>query len=319
MIGVFLRFTGLFLCLLYSSGCFTASESLVSKIDYGKIHNHEYTYEERRAFNEPIRHPFLWEVSRNGRTSYLFGSFHAGISVDQLPINVLRIFNQSKLLVTEVDLDDPGAGDLYEMPESPDSNAPRGKIKQNISAKAWQILSNEAMFKDEYLDNRTPAEAYFLYQISKVIVPTMERGSLDNEFFRRAKKSGMQRGYLETPAEREEVIKGLKPADIFSVQTYQELEKALIEGDKITFLDILKAYKSGELPKMQRFIAEIDVGSDALIDKRNLLWQPRIVKMVEQGGAFIVFGVGHVSGEQNILKLLEQSGCSVKRLHEPTR
>jgi len=51
-----------------------------------------------------------------------------------------------------------------------------------------------------------------------------------------------------------------------------------------------------------------EVGEDYMLEKRNLMWLPRLEEQLENGNVFIAVGSLHLSGEYGLINLLRARG-----------
>ena len=54
------------------------------------------------AFTRGVKKPFFYKIEYFGKTSYLLGTMHWGVSIDELPPEVEERFNQADQLVLEI-------------------------------------------------------------------------------------------------------------------------------------------------------------------------------------------------------------------------
>jgi uncharacterized protein YbaP (TraB family) len=56
-----------------------------------------------------------------------------------------------------------------------------------------------------------------------------------------------------------------------------------------------------------------------LFEARNLAWMPEIERALDEGGAFLAVGAGHLVGPSSVLGLLAERGIVAERVRASAR
>ena len=266
--------------------------------------------------------PFLWKIEKAGKTSYLLGSMHVSISASELPVRVHQLFNKSMVHAFESD------GQLsaksktllaQDSQESPDGPC----LDKTLPPDAWAILHHDLLpFEEFNYRCLPPSNLYNFYINMRTFVLQGEQSSLDAELMAESRAPGFQTAYLETSAEAMSALAAILKVSDKEKLTLQELS-AYLKGDRLADIkqEIAKTYelgvvyKSGDLAQIQQLTApEMVLLYPELIERRNHLWLPRLVKILDQGNAFITVGAAHMTGPASLLVLLEKQGYTIHRL-----
>ena len=135
---------------------------------------------------------------------------------------------------------------------------------------------------------------------------------LDGYLLQAARTQGKQENYLESMQEHFDFIE--------RVYTIDCLKKVLDHLEIYPRIDTLyrRAYVSGDEPEnvlldSQMEWTECD-GNRKNNEERNRLWLPKIQGYIQQGGVFIVVGLGHLIGEQGLIQTLSEKGYKISRI-----
>jgi uncharacterized protein YbaP (TraB family) len=139
---------------------------------------------------------------------------------------------------------------------------------------------------------------------------------VDAHFEERAKKDGKPAAGLETIEFQLSIFANLndKLQEELLLQTFSEAQTAAKD-----FEELIAAWKSGNMPKLQEFLfRDADKYPELMEDflfKRNKAWIPPLMKYLEKGETvFVLVGAGHLGGEQGVLNLLKNEGCTITQL-----
>lgn len=276
----------------------------------------------RRALAQKKLKPFLWEIEKSGKRSYLLGSMHVSISAGELPVHVHRLFIKSKIHAFESD------GQLsvnakrllaQEFRDSPDGAC----LDKTLPPEAWLILRHDLLpFEDLNYRCLPPNDLYHFYINMRALVLQGEQSSLDADLMAESRAPEFQIRYLETSAEAMRALVAALSVSDKQAMTLDDLANYLT-GDRLAAIkaEIAKTYalgmvyKSGSLTEIQKLTDTEMVGVyPELIERRNLLWLPRLLPLLEEGNAFITVGAAHMTGPASLVTLLEKQGYTVHRL-----
>jgi uncharacterized protein YbaP (TraB family) len=266
------------------------------------------------ARKDPISHPLLWAIEKDGTTTYAFGTMHQGVDPEtKLPQIVWDKLDAAKTFAMETDLSDTSLA--AELITRKDGKTLHGELGNSY----WQKL--EAALTPDVagsLDHATPAVAATL--VSMRGLPTT--AAMDGVMVAHAQNRGEKILYLE-PAEKQVhlLIKWMdvwvleEMLDDFTefVQQQKDLLAAYLAGDDNKMIELSDAERV-DWKKAGRSDAEYDRMMEDMLYQRNASWIDEIEQMHAQGGGFIAVGAMHLIGKRSVLELLAKRGYKVTRL-----
>jgi len=272
------------------------------------------------AAQTPPKH-FLWSVKDSkGATVYLLGSIHV-LTPDFYPLSpdIEKLFDASKVLVEEVNLDD--------------MNDPTAMIP--ILAKAMfsdgrtldQVVSAET-----YAEVKKRAEKAGLPMMAiqrmkpwmaavALTAPVLQAAGfnadlgVDKHFYDKAKTANKERRALETVAYQ------LDRFDQLPMPLQEAMLKATMEDldtEVGNVKELAKAWQSGNTTTMERLMLGAMLESPELYQRllveRNVNWISHVDKCLqENAGCFVVVGAAHLVGPQGLPTLLQKKGYTVRQ------
>jgi hypothetical protein len=257
-------------------------------------------FDAQPASADSITRPFLYRITIDGKTSYLLGTVHFGVDLKELPESVVKTFDTSRVLVTEVVDTEKQLNDwlydyvtaiLEESSKYHHHGEPLTKEQRNILVTKWKLptaLANIATSQScgavealnlptvHQMDIQAQLRAYSL-KIPLVPLDTVEL----RERAEAAEGDCDLRYYLQEKS-REELL-----------QAFAEQMQLYRAGDESSFWD--------DSPD---------------IKLRNEAWMPQLLVEIKKGRAFIDVGVGHLFGPNGLVPLLEKAGARVERVQD---
>ncbi len=270
----------------------------------------------QEAKKDPLPHPLLWSIEKDGKTSYAFGTFHMGVDpTTRLPDLVWKKLEAEPAFAMETDLSDQSlAKDVMQRGD--------GKtLHDDLGDAYWKKL--EAAL--------TPDVAARLNAMRPTIAATMlsmrglpQTQPMDGVLLAHAQGGKKQIAYLEAAAVQvhalvrwmdtralEEMLDDLAYGD----QMQKDMLAAYLAGDDAKILKISDA-ELVEWKKFGRSEGEYNEMMDEMLFHRNASWIDSIEKLHAQGGVFIAVGAMHLIGPRSVLALLEAKGYKVTRLSQ---
>jgi len=260
----------------------------------------------------------LWKVHGKKNTVYLLGSVHV-LSKDSYPLDpaIDRAFDESPNLVFEMNLD------------------------SGATPAAQKYILSKAMFKNEQtlqtsLSNATfqladslcgtlglQIERFLLFKpwmVSTTImmVKLQQMGlnpqyGIDKYYFEKGKQAQKSISGFESLQEQINFIDGLplKIQDKMILQMAEEFNA--IEKD---IKRIINAWRKGNMQQLEQFFLESYKQEpelhQVLLIQRNQKWIKKIHHYLNGSkNHLIIVGVGHMVGENGLLKMLEKDGYTV--------
>ena len=259
----------------------------------------------------PLANPLLWSAEKDGRTTYFFGTMHAGIDAQaRLPAGVWSRLDAARSFAMETDLDDAAGG----LPP-PSTGSLREALGPVYWAKLEGALGAATAREVEYLRPMIAASMLSLRGLPQT--PQMDR-----VLSARAVGEHKPIVFLE-PASRQLALLA-KWIDLRALQLMldelptgerraREMLAAYVAGDERRIL----ALNDGERTEALRHgytAAEYDREMSDLLYDRNASWIAPIERLHEGGGGFVAVGTLHLVGPRSVLDLLSQRGYRVTRV-----
>lgn len=265
---------------------------------------------------DTVPNALLWKVSGNGlaKDSYLYGTLHIICAGDIDTPTVFRnsLYSCSRLFI-EIQ-DSSVTSDVY-LPPGRTIKDYIGKWYYKQIAKALRRIrpglpdSDTAFtFKPYYYINLVTGDA-----LNCICV------AYEEVLFDMAQHADMQIDGLETKEDRTELLgKSLsfeKMGD--ELENYMDMLKFGILKNYMKSLAFYKAHNITELyrqsayrPSGINYETKTQAGTKYL-DKRNVLWVPRMQAAMKKEPCFFAFGCAHMAGDNGVISLLRQQGYTV--------
>jgi len=274
----------------------------------------------------------LWQIEKDGlQPSYVFGTMHVpDPEFLNLPPPVQAAFDRSRHVALEV-------------------VAEKGKEIGYLTRYATAVL----LPHDQSLSNLLSGEAYtqLLQLASHQTPPRVMLGSfhirhfkpwfvmevigqndatashldgsrpvLDAMLEQRAREAGKLVSGLETFEEHLAIDNGIPLDDQVALLTSHLANR----GNWQSYAVFADAYRNGDTAMLhglwQQSLTGVEPGlarryTERFLDDRNRLMVERALLLMAKGTTFVAVGAAHLPGEVGILRLLEQQGFTVTRLH----
>jgi uncharacterized protein YbaP (TraB family) len=306
------------ICTLFS-GLFLLSEPIASAAE---------------APPHPLK-PLLWKIEGKdlAKASYLFGTIHIGSG----PLATLhpaaeKAFQECNTLYTEIPLDPQQQLAMTKKLMRNDKKT----LAQSIGVKLKDLVEAELQAINPALD-LTPFNPMKTW-VMAVSLPSLKvqlagGASMDDNLWKRAKKSEKQTGSLETAESQLAIFDQFKEEEqIILLSETIRLMKADRDEKKDSTKIIIDAYVSGEIDTIKK---EMDKGMEEmtkgehkelgerlcqkLITDRDRSMAATIGTKLAEAPAkchFFAVGAGHFAGEVSIRSHLEKQGYKITRIQE---
>ena len=265
----------------------------------------------------------LWRVEKPGAApSHIFGTMHTSDSqVVDLPAEVSQAFGSSDRLVLELVLSSDTGMELAQAMVLTDGRTLPDLIGDERFAKVLEGARRYGLPAAQ-MQFFKPWAVMTFFSLPPAELKREAAGQqpLDQMLQARAQAAGKPVHGLESPSEQLSVFTKLSEADQIAL-----LDVALALNPRIDslFEDMKQAYLAGDLNRLHAMSEEqsadadprlVKLFEDRLIGERNQLMADRMLEHLEAGQAFVAIGALHISGDDGILRLLEQNGYSVERV-----
>lgn len=261
----------------------------------------------------------LYRVSGNGlkQDSYIFGTVHAICQNDlQLGDSVHACLKRSKKLVLEADESKMDPNEMMSKMMMKGDTSVSMLLSKEEYKRVDDFFTKELNLGFSRLQNLKPLMISSLTVLNMMPCPATEISGVEKVLSVMAKSYQVGIEELEGASYQFALMDSIP---------YTLQAKALLTGvdsfelQKKQLSSLLEAYKKQDLNELSRIIqiqSLSDLNYDELLmEKRNLLWIPKIEKMTKAQSCFIAVGAGHLVGEKGILHLLKQAGYRVEPIY----
>jgi uncharacterized protein len=264
------------------------------------------------AAAEVLRHPLFWAIEKDGKTTYVLGTMHAGVDpATRIPPLVWKKLDDSRAFAMETDLGKAASIDVM--------RHDGGSLHADLGDAYWKKLEDALGTEQaERIDGMKPMIPATLLSMRGL----PETPAMDGALYGRAAGEHKPIVFLE-PIEAEEAVLE-KWLDVRALEAMlddlpggeqhaREMLAAYIAGDTAKIEQLGDAERA-DFKKMGRSDAEYDQQMEDLLFARNASWVPELEQMHAAGGGFVAVGAMHLIGKRSVLDLLVQRGYTVTRL-----
>ncbi|MCE0556183.1 TraB/GumN family protein [Motilimonas sp. E26] len=262
--------------------------------------------------------PAFWQLTKQDHaTLHILGSIHVGSEeLYPLPAHIEQAFNNASQLIVEVDMSRVTKSDLEEVQRLTHLPNPQ-RLADVMPIEQYRTL--KAMLKPLGL-NRPEVKALqpWFVIISAMHLKLEQIGYLaamgiDQHFIQSANKVKKPIVQLENMQKQ---IWNMSQLAQESEEFVEQSMKELAEIDQLA-PKLLEAWSQGNLSKLTTLLIandqpEKDLNAfQTMMLERNQDWFEQLTALPKESDAFIVVGTLHLTGESNLIELLEQSGYQV--------
>lgn len=288
--------------------------------------------------NHTVKDVFLWKVSKGTNVSYLFGTIHQGVPIDDMPEELIQVLDHSDLVVTEVDLDEMEKFVAKDLDYPLEFYYSEDKLMTDyIGQTSFQRLANSIRsnpkfknFSDEQLNGYTP---YFfaavLYsalvetQVHEVSFGKWQRRrpkfGLDYNLQKRARLMKKATGYLEKAGSKLR-LRCTNEDALHTISAVLKQGKIITQpvGDAQDELE--QAYRQGDAELVRKILDRSTDQYECLLSDRNQDWLFKIKSLIDSGErAFFAVGLAHMVPptsvkDYSLVQLLQREGYTVLRV-----
>lgn len=259
----------------------------------------------------------LYKIEKKGiKTSYLFGTIHVLPKKDfVLKSKVRKAFDESDLLVLELDMDNPSM--MMEM--------------MKYAMLPGDLTLDQIFSEEDYkrLDAELQATAGMSMKLFNKMKPMFVEQMLVSKYVGQEPAS-FEMSFVEMAAKSKKEIEGLEDVAFqmgmmdsvpYEEQAEQIMEMIDEEEKSIGMFDkLLETYKSENpdaLYKMFSTLYEMEEDDlDLMLHNRNKDWIAKIGDFAKKQKVFFAVGAGHLGGKEGVLNLLREDGYIVSPIIE---
>ncbi len=261
---------------------------------------------------DTLKRVMLWSITKDGKTSYAFGTMHIGIDPERLPKSVWDKVESSSSFAMETDASNAKLLNL--------GARTSGSLREDLGPDYWEKLAKlvePAMLAG--IDKKKPVIAAVFLSMRGL---PMTGGGMDTALLARAQTAGKPIVYLEPASKQAELlerhmdVKALKlmidTADK-SLDLTKQMVAAYTAGDDVKLVSLNEGQR-GEALAHGYTEAEYDKQSADMLWDRNASWIPAIEQMHAKGGGFVAVGALHLVGKKSVLEMLANKGYKIERV-----
>lgn len=278
-----------------------------------------------------IKKPFLYEISKDGKVSYLFGTIHRGVDSREFHGSMWKYFDNADALATESDekmprdLQDAFAERLIRKNDQPKLSNVLNKddfltVKETL--KNNEIVSNN-------LDNFSLEGICFLLRKNKLLNNqatlskteqeiSMSKSQLDSQLRSKAKAQAKEIIALDNIESAVSFLIGLegKPAKeaIQNILRSNNDSNAKTKSSTSNEVDIVKAYRESNEEYINMLFSDLP---SWVLKTRNEQWTQMMISLMEKyTSVFFAVGVSHivVDAPYSLIRILEMNGYKIRRM-----
>jgi len=281
----------------------------------------------------------IFRISGNGleKPSYMLGSLHvlSGDLLDSIPA-FLEAENQCQQLFVESDVTNPqykkdvqAAGQqLITLPDGMTISDVLGEERMNVLQERMKESCHINLADSAAKDNLRFQPVFFTVILDAMIqmeafqkYPAMRNGNMmDVACIIRAKDRGWKVGNLDQRHTSEELEKD-KEALSQSIDEQADSLMAMLNNfderrqKKLKELEGIQTmgdyWTAGDYEGFEQFIKSVNEANPAIYAERNKKWMPTIVEAIKEMPTLFVFGAGHLTGPDGIVRMLRDAGYKV--------
>ncbi|MEM6823059.1 MAG: TraB/GumN family protein [Verrucomicrobiota bacterium] len=264
----------------------------------------------------------IWEIQGKQQPLYLAGSVHLLKATDEIPETYNRVYQNSDLLVFEVEPDQLEKPQILGLMLKEGACAP-GKtigdyIGPSIKKRLEQRLSEKQIPFMMVQSFKPWMAAMTLTMLELQKMGARADLGVDRQYFDRARRDGKQTMSLETAEFQAKLLSSFSPKEQekFLIYTLDYLGET-----EVMYQQIVKAWQDGDEDTLSDFFsdseAEYQGVYERLLFKRNRDWIKPIEKLLQGNQtAMVVVGVGHLVGDGSVIDLLKRRGYNYKKLSD---
>ncbi len=264
--------------------------------------------------------PYFWKVEKDEKTSYFFGTAHAGVNFEDLSCSneIEEHLKESDYLFTEVDRESKEQEDYDKVTDQIVNelmSKKNGREFKSLNKDSKIFLRSREISEDmNYIGYLGTIQ--FLCTQSAIFKAGGGAFSLDSYLKAVAQSQNMPIEYLDAGIDAKATAEVVSELLQFSqaVITAQDVDKAILGFEQCILdeMQIFDLYKNSRLPTTSGFSPE---QQDTLLRKRNLIWRDKFKKARKKyNHIFLAGGAGHFIFEHNLLDMLKAEGFLIHRM-----
>jgi hypothetical protein len=267
-----------------------------------------------------VTNPYFYEITKDGRISYVLGTMHKGVGIQELPKYVLDFMEKAEQFAGEGKADievvnfmigysnilNFAVGSLKKrnLPGNLSESLKRKLISYGVPKEIANLLRKDDLCSDwvweakyEYQRSRKFLDAEIE---SYILSEGKPQFALEDDEIREVARTKAWKNAGKTPKLPQRICL-LKDLEKYSAEYF---------GHRLVSFDVeVQKYKNGQLEDE----GELDLETFY----RNEAWIPTIEKLHSKAVTFFYVGVDHLIAKGNIFDMLRARGFEVKKVEAP--
>ncbi len=281
---------------------------------------------------------FIFRISGGGleKPSYILGTIHvlSGDLLDSIPA-YLEAENQCQQLFVESDVTDRQNVKERIATGVQLMTLPDGKTIADVLGEERMAILQERMKETCHINLADPAAKNYLhfqpfcftFSINMMIqlealkdYPALRNGNMmDGACIKRAKARGWKVGNLDQIKTSEELKNAMTPIDeqvdslMALLNNFDERKQKMLKEFEVAQM-VGNYWTAGNYEGFERFNQPETEANPTLYGKRNKEWMPIIIGAIKEMPTLFVFGAGHLTGPDGVVRMLRDAGYKVEQL-----
>lgn len=262
--------------------------------------------------------PWLYVVSNVEQPSYLFGTIHVGVSLEEaLPGDHFGAMAEPRVIMVEVDPTTVTPQNLVAGARL----SRRQDLENMLPSMVWHDLTAElaGVMASEGLKQMKPWFAMMMLTQERVREMHVGRPpqAMDLAIATYAQEQGINLRPLESANDQIRALNAIPDNEMIAIVT-DMMENA--ETANTDLREMLSYYRGGDEAAMAGLIfdpAEMERSPRMyreLFTRRNEAWMRPLKQELDQGGAFVAVGLGHLLGPDGLVAKLRAEGYPITRV-----
>ncbi|QBG36014.1 TraB/GumN family protein [Litorilituus sediminis] len=262
----------------------------------------------------------VWKVSKGSDHIYIGGTVHIlPVSEFPLPTEFTDAYEASDAIVLEAKLPEP-TDITFQTKMMQKMSYTNGQTLATVLSKSTykQLSDYIATFGADIntLNGFKPGFIVTMMAMMEAQRAQIAGDGVDAYFNQLAVKQGKDIAYLESADFQLDMLASMGQGD---EDSFVKMNLAQMKDFKTMFDDMLAAWRKGDTAKLEEVVIkpmqEDPKTFKTMIVDRNKNWIPLIEAMFSDNDReFVLVGVGHLIGEDNVISLLKKQGYSVSKL-----
>jgi len=263
---------------------------------------------------------FLWRITKNGKSSHLYGSIHLSKMDWRVPgAATMQAIRQSDALAFELNLQDPEVQKVLKVQQI---TPPASELPAQLKDRIARLPASNCLTTSDWASLTPEAKVAYLNGLTLVKEGVHAGYGIELVFTSMANRMRKPVIAIETVQEQMSALAPINPSHALS--NYEKLIASVESGvsNSIT-LKTLKVWSESDFATLNNYADWCQCMNSAndrlqikrILDDRNVVMAERIDKLNSQyRSVFIAIGSLHMVGETGLPKLFEKLGYTVERV-----